>query len=464
MTNAGGFGMPPGPQPPTRAAAGNLRWDALQVTLAVLLLLQVWRVQGAIRGVPLLGLPVLATVVAVLLLSLDRDPRRRLSGFREPLVRTTLVIVALVAASIPGSLYPALSLTFLLKDYLRSVILMLVIAASVRGLPDVRRLAWVQVIGATVLSVVAVTHSQIGSEGRLSTGALFYDANDLAMLIVCTLPLVMYVWRPPAGLVSHLVLGAATAFMLRTLALTGSRGGFLGFLAVAGYLLTRYHGISRAKRAGAVALLAILLVMFASDRYFERIETILHPSADYNWSGKSETGRMDIWKRGIGYMLDHPVLGLGVATFERAEGTLAPEARRRQQYGQYFQESTAHNSFVQIGAELGVLGLVCFVVLLVSAFRTVSAARARSTGEATVLARILTGSLVAFVVTATFLSQAYSAYLYALLGMCLGLARLVSPAQARASRIQPLHGGPVWGPQGAAGLASLSRGLKRQAR
>jgi len=463
MTNAGGFAMPRAPEPQAPGPLAKTRWDALQVTLAILLLLQVWRVQGAIRGVPLLGLPVLATVVAVLLLSLDRDPRRRLSGGREPLVRSALVIVALVIASIPGSLSPSLSLSFVLKDYLRSVILMLVIAASIRGLADLRRLAWVQVIGATVLAAVAVTHSAIGSEGRLSTGALFYDANDLAMLIVCTLPLVMYLWRPPTGLLGRVGLGAATAFMLRTLALTGSRGGFLGFLAMAGYLLMRYHGISKTKRASAVALLAVLLVVFASDRYFARIETILHPSADYNWSGKSETGRMDIWKRGLGYMMSHPVFGVGAETFERAEGTLAPQARQRQQYGQYFQESTAHNSFIQIGAELGVLGLVAFIVLLVNAFRTLSAARERSAGEASVLARILTGSLVAFVVTATFLSQAYSAYLYALLGMCLGLARLVSPAQARASRMRPLSGGPVWGPLPAAGLQSFARGLKRRA-
>src|SRR5882724_8844125 len=86
MTNAGGFAMPRAPQPQAPGPLAKTRWDALQVTLAILLLLQVWRVQGAIRGVPLLGLPVLATVVAVLLLSLDRDPRRRLSGGREPLV------------------------------------------------------------------------------------------------------------------------------------------------------------------------------------------------------------------------------------------------------------------------------------------------------------------------------------------------------------------------------------------
>ena len=447
----------------TLAPSRRPKWDALLVVLTLLVFLEVWRVQGLVPGVPLLGLPVLCTVAAVLLFWLDRDPRRRLRSLNQPVVRAALGIVVLVAASIPGSLYPALSLSFLLMDYLRAVILMLLIAASVRGLADLRRLAWVQVVGVTLCAAATVAASQIGSDGRLSTVA-YYDANDLAMLIVCTLPLVVYLWQRPTGPFSRAALAAATVFLLRTLGQTGSRGGFLGFVAVGGYLLLRFHGISGAKRVGAVALLVILLAVFASDRYFERIQTILHPSADYNWSGKSETGRMDIWKRGIGYMLDHPAFGVGAANFEKAEGTLAPQARERQQYSRSFQWSTAHNSFIQIGAEIGIGGVILFSALLVGAFRTLSAARRGPAGEARVLAQILTGSLVAFVVTASLLSQAYSAYLYALLGMSLGLARVVSPAGARQAPTPPLPSRSTWGPSRVPSVLPFTGGLRRDTR
>ena len=57
-------------------------------------------------------------------------------------------------------------------------------------------------------------------------------------------------------------------------------------------LLLRLRGVSTLQRVSAVALLAGLLVTVASDKYFDRIGTILHLSEDYNWSGKSETGRM----------------------------------------------------------------------------------------------------------------------------------------------------------------------------
>ena len=52
---------------------------------------------------------------------------------------------------------------------------------------------------------------------------------------------------------------------------------------------------------------------------------ILSPEEDYNWS--SATGRLPIAKRGLGYMMDHPFLGIGLHNFERAEGTISSVAQ-----------------------------------------------------------------------------------------------------------------------------------------
>jgi len=112
-----------------------------------------------------------------------------------------------------------------------------------------------------------------------------------------------------------------------------------------------------------------------------------------------------------------------------AEGTLAPEAIEQKRYGRGFHWSAAHNALIQIGAELGVGGLILFVALFVGTARLLSRLRRVPATEVAVLAQILTGCLVAFVVTASFLSQAYSAYLYTLLGMILGLAKIVSFAR-----------------------------------
>src|SRR3989442_15037458 len=242
--------------PAAPAPVGRLPWDSLLAVLAAFVLMQVWRVQDLFPALGGNGLPVLTSVIAVALFYLDRDPRRRLNGLDDPVVSVGIGITILVALSIPGSLYPGGSMQFLLKDYLRSVLLMLLIGASVRGLADLRRFAWLHIGGLTLFCAVILARAQIGSDGRLNAVA-YYDENDLAPLIVCTLPLALYLWQAPSGIVARLLLAAAAVLLMTTLGKTGSRGGFLGFLAVAGYPLLRFRGLSGAQRAPPVWGLAI---------------------------------------------------------------------------------------------------------------------------------------------------------------------------------------------------------------
>jgi O-antigen ligase len=122
------------------------------------------------------------------------------------------------------------------------------------------------------------------------------------------------------------------------------------------------------------------------------------------------------------------VTGVGLGAFPVAEGTLSPLAQR-QAWGEGVKWSVAHNSFVQVGAELGVAGLLVFVALLITSFVTAmrSAGLARTTSDvrAESLARALAVSLVGYAVAGFFLSQAYAAFLFVLVGLILGLARVL---------------------------------------
>src|SRR6266568_7083238 len=130
----------------TAAAPDRSRADAVLAAVAIVLLMQVWRVQELFPILAVPGLPIVATLGAGLLFFLGRNSGRALGGLDRPLVAAVLGILVLVALSLPGSLYPRYSFEFLLKDYLRTVVLMLLVAASVRGLADLRRLVWLQVV------------------------------------------------------------------------------------------------------------------------------------------------------------------------------------------------------------------------------------------------------------------------------------------------------------------------------
>jgi O-antigen ligase len=128
----------------------------------------------------------------------------------------------------------------------------------------------------------------------------------------------------------------------------------------------------------------------------------------------------------MGYMASHPLTGVGVAAFPIAEGRLSSLAER-QAFGMGLKWSAAHNSFVQIGAELGVGGLLLFLILLYASFKATAeivrgppGSSKRRGGDDAALAQALIGTLIAYCVAGFFLSQAYSAFMYSIYGMLAG--------------------------------------------
>src|SRR5207247_5939309 len=63
------------------------------------------------------------------------------------------------------------------------------------------------------------------------------------------------------------------------------------------------------------------------------------------------------------YMLDYPVFGIGIGNFSRAEATISEKARLAPR-GKGIRWTAPHNSFVEVGAELGGPGLLLFSSLV----------------------------------------------------------------------------------------------------
>ncbi len=211
---------------------------------------------------------------------------------------------------------------------------------------------------------------------------------------------------------------------------SGSRGGFLAFLGVTAFVLLGFTTVpARARLAGLVAILAVAAAS-ASDQYWTQMQTIVHPNQDYNTT--SEAGRVKIWTRGLGYMAGRPMLGVGISNFQVAEGTISPLARL-QERGIGVRWGAAHNVFIQVGAELGLPGLILFVAWIASAFLALRrlARQPRkgsdSATDAPRLAQSLMAALVGFVVGGCFLSLAYSDMLYTLAALAVGLQKVSRP-------------------------------------
>jgi O-antigen ligase len=423
------------PPAPARRADAIIRarpreWDPLILCVAAYVLTAVGRIHQLFSVFEPLHLAAITGLLAIGLYVLDGSAERRGALVLGP---TTAIVAALMfwmMLSVPFSLNTGASFDLVFNNFFKTAIMSFVVAGSMRSVADVERLALVYFAGAVVYAGVVITRFDLGAGGNWRLGHLYYyDANDFATFVVTAIPLGIYVLHAAPKALTRLA--AAIGLVVLTLGFvwSGSRGGFIALSAVALFIVLRYEAIPVRWRLSATALVAIVVLATASEHYWQQMGTITSDS-DYNHT--SETGRMQIWSRGIGYMMGNPLLGVGPNNFQSAEGTLSLLAER-QQYGIGVRWNAAHNSFVQIGAELGLPGLALFIALIASTFAALrrsgraEAAMVR-TAERPPLTPALTGSLIGFVVGAFFLSLAYSEMLYTLVALAVGLHKVTRDA------------------------------------
>jgi hypothetical protein len=315
------------------------------------------------------------------------------------------------------------SARFILDTYSKTLIYACTLILAVRSWLDVRRLVWAYVIGAGVLVWLSLFVVGISK----TTAGLTYDANDTGLVLLVAVPLTLLVFQS-SGWFGKMVSAPILLGVVVTIAKSSSRGAFVGLLLVGVAILVSLHGVSMVKRAVIVAVAAGVLIVGAPAGYWDLVRTLQEPTEDYNWS--SEGGRKEIAKRGIGYMLGHPLFGIGVANFPRAEGTIS-EIAQTAAPDVGIRWAAAHNSYVQVGAEMGIPGVILWSSLVFGGIVGVNRLRRRvpktwrrGGDEERFLfwaAVYVPIAMIGFAVTAFFVSFAYMDPIYVLSAMVAGL-------------------------------------------
>lgn len=414
----------------TRASPGRTPdryWDLLTVCLVGHVLNAVGRLNNLFDVLKPLHLVAVFAGAALVLYALSGGASRRLAPLlRSRVTRCVLALGVWMALSIPGALWQGGAFQEFADEFGKGVVMYVVIAGAARGFRDVERITLAYLLSVAFYAGVVLTRFGVSAGDQWRLGSLYYyDANEFATLAVMCLPLAIYFVVQPRPLWRRLLSALALTLLLRVFVWAGSRGGFLALIGVAAFLLVRYQAIPLRRRVLVTGVLGLLFTATASDTYWEKMRTITQPGSDYNVT--DEGGRLQIWERGIGYMLQHPLLGVGAGNFPTAEGTISSIARNAPIYKgvRWWQ---AHNSFVQVGAELGVPGLVFFVVMLGSAFgalrqvqRRVPQGRGERSPPPAALAESLAAALVGYMVGGFFLSLAYRDLLLVLLAIVVAL-------------------------------------------
>ena len=278
-------------------------------------------------------------------------------------VKSILGILALAILSIPFAVWPGGSFDFLITTYWKTILVFVLILGLVTSMKDIDRFIWAFLIAVGFLGVFSVVSDIQGIpfvKGRVFVTET-YDANDLAMVMIVAFPFAVFWFLGRKGL-RRLIFGGLTALIVMTIILTASRGGFLGFLGVSLGILLKARRILK-KAFVPLIIIAILgsgiFLFYAKSAFLEQMSTLLTVEQDYNVTDYS--GRIAIWKRGLKMMAENPILGVGISGFITAEGLSHKDIGGRW--------ANAHNSFIQMGAELGVVGLILFCYIIWTSLR-----------------------------------------------------------------------------------------------
>lgn len=386
-------------------------------------------------------------LVALAMFFAIAGPQRLAGGaiFKTWPARVTIAFLILACVSAPFGISLGGSASFILSDYSKSILFAILLMLAIRSARDLYTLAWAYVIGTGVLIWMSVFLFHLSTKGSKAArlGRLYaWDGNDVGVLILVGFALTLLTFQTSRRwgrwLSAVMLVGIGV-----TVARTGSRGAFLGFVAMVLALLFMMKSISVAKRIGIVAFASLAVVLFAPKGYWDQMATLTAPREDYNWS--EPDGRKQVALRGLQYMLSHPLFGLGINNFPKAE-CLDPESEKVRQHvlGTRLWCTAPHNSYVEAGAELGIPGLILWLALVFGSIpamfrlrRRLPAAWARGTPEERLLhlAPLYLGvAMVGFAVSATFVGFAWLDTVYYLAAMMAGVYAVTARHRAAATR------------------------------
>ncbi len=219
----------------------------------------------------------------------------------------------------------------------------------------------------------------------------------LALAIPVALSLTFMKWKNSRYYWAALAL---CFFMLWSLAVTFSRGAWLGvFCGVLFILLTRIP--YRGKREFYLCLGVLFAAVFLCIIFL----AVLNHSSGVELLSRHETAqwRLGIWRDSFKMIADRPLFGHGINTFMRIFDVYRRDIGSGPSY--------AHNCYIQLAAETGIIGLFGFLWILGEMFRSPLGKIAfywTKNKDSVVLSLGLLGGLAAFLIHSFFDTNFYS--------------------------------------------------------
>ena len=330
-------------------------------------------------------------------------------------VKAILVLTAIAMITIPISKSPATAWESFNDPFIKAVLIFIVMVNVIRTRRRLMGMIWLSLSIGVVLSYLAIgmyARGEANIEGyrvSIDIGGMFENPNEMSLHLIMMIPLAVTLGLAARSTLMKIVYLATTVFLLSANMVTFSRGGFLGLLGASAVMVWK---LGRKNRIGVTifsVVVGTMITLLAPGNYGLRILSIFIPGLD---PVGSSSQRSELLERSIIVSLRNP-WGIGIGNFPIVG----------------IRNLVSHNAYTQVSAELGILGLIAYLIFIFSPFRKLGAIERtqfekNQTDWFYYLAIGLQASIVAYLIGSFFASVAYNWFIYYLIAYAVAFRRI----------------------------------------
>ena len=343
------------------------------------------------------------------------------------LALTAIAIVTMPIAKDPGTAWETFN-----DPFIKAVVIFIVMINVVRTRGRLMGLMGLSIAIGVYLSYTALDLYMSGEatvEGyrvAVDVGGMFGNPNEMAMHLVMMTPIVISLGIAAKNSFARWAYFGLGALFVGANMVTYSRGGFLGLLAVFAVLAWKIGRKQRLNVTIASLFFGIIAILVAPGNYGLRMLSIFIPGLD---AVGSSDQRKDLLERSLIVTARNP-WGIGIGNFPIVG----------------IRNLQSHNAFTQVSSELGLLGLLAYLVFIISPFRKLGAIERKlfnknDTDWFYYLAIGLQASIVGYLVSSFFASVAYNWFIYYLIAYAVAFRRVYMNEKDIAEEVKPA---PIW--------------------
>ena len=343
-------------------------------------------------------------------------------------VKAVLVMTVIALISIPIAKNPTLAWKTFNEVFVKAVLMFIVMVNVLRTRRRLMSVMWLSLGIGIVVSYMALGMSwrgELNSEGYrvvIDLGGLFGNPNDMALHLVTVFPIAIALGLASKNMLIRAIYFVISAILIGGLMVTYSRGGFLGMLAAGAVLAWKLGRKYRLNVTIASIFATVVITLLAPGNYAMRILSIFGLVPD---PVGSRGQRSELLWRSLHVSVRNP-WGIGIGNFEmvgiRGLGT--------------------HNAYTQVSSEIGIIGLLAYLIFVVSPFRKLAAIERtvfdnNEAGWFYYLAIGLQASLAGYMLSSFFAAVAYNWYIYYLVAYAVAFRRIYQLEKGLKEEVKP---------------------------